>query len=111
MADASDTAVADVAFATDSADDSPLMLVASTGVNGSAAQGYFGLLEKGGVGVLSVGAVDTAQVVKAERYATSSLGITQDAALSYAGSDERSCEETAQTVKDLEARLRTITGA
>lgn len=111
MADTSDTAVADVAFATDSADDSPLMLVASTGVNGSAAQGYFGLLEKGGVGVLSVGAVDTAQVVKAERYATSSLGITQDAALSYAGSDERSCEETAQTVKDLEARLRTITGA
>lgn len=111
MADASDTAVADVAFATDSADDSPLMLVASTGVNGSAAQGYFGLLEKGGVGVLSVGAVDTAQVVKAERYAASSLGITQDAALSYAGSDERSCEETAQTVKDLEARLRTITGA
>lgn len=111
MADASDTAVADVAFATDSADGVPLMLVSSTGVNGSAAQGYFGLLEKGGVGVLSVGAVDTAQVVKAERYATSSLGITQDAALSYAGSDEQSCEETAQTVKDLEARLRTITGA
>lgn len=111
MADASDTAVADVAFAADSADGAPLMLVSSTGVNGSAAQGYFGLLEKGGVGVLSVGAVDTAQVVKAERYATSSLGITQDAALSYAGSDEQSCEETAQTVKDLEARLRTITGA
>lgn len=111
MADASDTAVVDVAFATDSDADAPLVLVSSTGVNGGAAQGYFGLLEDGGVGVLPAGAVDSSQIVKAERYATSSLGITQDAALGYAGSGEKSCEETAQTVKDLEARLRTITGA
>lgn len=82
------------------------LYVGGTDVNGSRARSCFGVSDSGNFAELPAQGVDTWPRVS--RYLMESSGLTQEAAVDAAPSGEFSCTETAQTVKDLTARLNTI---
>lgn len=75
---------------------------------GSSVDQCYGIDDDGTFGSVAPSSTDFDRWTLIERYLVSHSGTTQDAALSDAGSRELSCEETAQTVKDLAAKLQTI---
>lgn len=85
-------------------------LYASDGSSSPSAEQCYGVDGSGSFGVVS-SSTDCSRWTTAGNYLVSHTGTTQDAALDDAGTNETSCEGTAQTVKDLLAKLQTICGA
>ena len=87
-----------------------LLVVTGGSEDGSDNEACFGLNSAGVLGTLAADEADAAQLATAQVYKLVGEAATQEAALSAAETGERSCEQTAQTVKDLKARLDALTG-
>ena len=85
-------------------------LVAGPKGAGSYGQVCYGVDTEGAFDALTVGTKEFSRWTVVQRFRFVSLGSSQEAALGDAGAQELSCEETAQTVKDLTARLKTLAG-
>ena len=85
-------------------------LVAGPKGAGSYGQVCYGVDTEGAFDALTVGTEEFSRWTVVQRFRFVSLGSSQEAALGDAGAQELSCEETAQTVKDLTARLKTLAG-
>lgn len=70
----------------------------------------YGIGDGGLFGIVASSSTDFSRWTVEESYLVSHYGTTQDAALDDSGTSELSCVSTAQTVKDLRAKLKTICG-
>lgn len=87
-----------------------LLVVAGSSEDGSEKVMCFGLSSAGVLDMLVADEADVAQLTTTMVYKFVGEAATQEAALGAAETGERSCEQTAQTVKDLKARLGALTG-
>lgn len=99
-----------LAYGVNPLDESLCLRAGGTDVNGSAAQLSYGVRDDGTFGTLSVDSSEADRWETAKYFQFLHVGMTQDAALDDAGTGETSCEGTAQTVKDLTAKLATLCG-
>lgn len=87
-----------------------LLVVAGSSEDGSDKVMCFGLSSAGVLDMLVADEADVAQLTTTMVYKFVGEAATQEAALGAAETGERSCEQTAQTVKDLKARLGALAG-
>ncbi len=96
----------------ENADTGGIALVAmGEDVNGNEALSCFGVDADGSFGRLSTAASDIERLTTETTYLLAHLGSTAESSLRDSSSDEVSCKETAQTVKDLASQLSTLAGA
>ena len=85
-------------------------LVATSENASSNTISCYGINDSGAFGRLSVSDSDIERLGTQEAYLIAHLGVTQEDALDDSSSNEVSCEETAQTVKDLTSQLNLLSG-
>lgn len=99
-----------VRFVTNPADGSVCLLAgAQDAKGGSSEMSAYGITDDGSFGVVEREGKNALGWATSTMCRISNKALTQDAAVGDASSDELSCEETAQTVHDLAARLQTLT--